>query len=637
MVGRYRGLRAELSSILAVDENAQRPVQHHVAPPNESISAHLAHLITRATEHPDEARTVYAYLPSIMLRIFGFAPGQGWLETCSELPRRDRDALVSIVLPDGPLHTFCTMHTRPRSTTIDFVHDMRFEFPRHNLPSLTNHALDDQDLSPRTSRSYLAPLLAPSMRSDTDDVIFLSPLDYFFVCMIASPTLKYVNAPGSSAVKVPKRSRSIPSIRAQYNQVISAYAALRDSSAPLDKNDIFIPTCLDYLVIPWVTAPPTNLPYLSTSTADAIAALLLALPPTSPADLGLTTESCNLTANRMMDCRLATNSGALYCFLPSMLDMIFSNYDSAAPIFPLIAYIRVLALLIAPWRQGIRSTALQMLLPKPKPSKSVQGNRSSSMTALSSTLSSINAHLPSSTGSPGNATSVKESKWREELEERHTKCDKSLLRSAVILAASMHVALSADGVRVLSLLTDAAQAARFHSVTVPEEDPDRMEELQLCLDALRDQKSQLQRKNGHREKNFIPLLAANLGDKPSNGGVFRGISEIVGVGSGKVVSSLNGGSSSNTKRRLKDFRDNWTGSAKREDVPFIGSVWDKPITGNESKMLVLVAYWIALRLEPRLGFLPDIRFMGQYWVWGLITFVCLMIMLMKSLVVSLTS
>ncbi|CAN8074732.1 unnamed protein product [Agarophyton chilense] len=634
MVGRYRGLRAELSSILAVDEYAQRPLRTELPPPTDSISAHLAHLISRATEHPDEARTVYAYLPSIMLRIFGFAPGQGWLETCSELRSRDRDALVAIVLPDGPLHTFCNKHSPPRSKPIDFVHDMLFEFPRRNLPTLTNHALQDGDLSPRTSTSYLASLLAPSLRNTTDDMVFLTPLHYFFICMIASPTLKYVNAPVSQSVKGPKRSKSIPSIRAQYNQLISAYAALSDPSSPFNAQDIFIPTCLDYWIIPWLTATPTNLPYLSTSTADALATLLLALPPASPRDLDLSSESCTLQVTEMVPIRLLTTSGAVYRFVPPMLHVIFSNFDSASPIFPLNAYIRVLALMIAPWRHNIRATASHMLLPKPKIKKIQNPNRSPSMSAWTTTLSSINAHLPSAT-SPGNATSVKEGEWREKLEKRYVKCDKSLLRSAVILAAKMHVASSPDGVRVLSLLTDAAQAARFQSITVQEEDSDRMEELQLCLDAVADQRCRLNRTNGHREKNFIPILAANLGDKPTNG-MLRGISEMVGVGSGKVVSAVNGVGSSNTKRRLKDFRNNWMGKERGEEVPFIGDVWDKPISGNESEMLVLFAYWLALKMEPRLGFLPDIRFLGQYWVWCMTVLICIFIVLMRNFVSSLT-
>lgn len=635
MSRRYRGLRAELSTILSVDEFVQRPLQHDLPPPNEPISSHLANLILRATNHPDEARTVYAYLPAIILRIFGFAPGQGWLETCSELPSRDRDALLSIVLPDGPLHTFCKEHTRPRSKKVDFAHDMRFEFARTNLPPLTNAALDADCLSTSTSRSYLAPLLVSSLRNNSDDVIFLSPLDYFIICMIASPTQKFVNAPRSSSVKIPKRSRSIPSIRAQYNQVITAYAALRSPDATVAHDDIFILACLDYLFIPWITAVPSNLPYLSTSTADAISSLLLALAPTSPNDLDLETDHHATPCNHyMLDIRLFTNSAILYRLTASMLQNLFANFDSSAPIFPLNSYIRVLSILIAPWRQSVRSTLSQMLLPKPKPSKGKRPSHSS-MAALSSTLSSINAHLPSS-ASPGNATSVRESEWRAKLRSRHTLVDKQLLRSAVVLAANMHIASVVDGSRVLALLADAAQGARLYSITMPDDDPDRLEELQLCLDALRGQRSRLQRKNGSREKNFVPILASNLGDKTKNGGVFSGISEMVGVGGAQVLSHMNGNGSSSTKRRLKDFKENWMGSGRSQDVPFIGSVWDRPIAGNESEMMVIFAYWIALRLEPRLGYLPNIRFLGQYWVWIMTAIIFVVSWVTKRVVYSLS-
>lgn len=641
MARRYRGLRAELSSILAIDEFAERTVHHDVPPPNEPISSHLANLITRATEHPDEARTVYAFLPSIMLRIFGFAPGHGWLETCSELSSRDRDALVSIVLPNGPLHNFCHKHTRSRSNKIDVGHDMRFEFATRNLPTLTNKALSSTNPSPSASHSYLASFLVSALRDKSDHMLFLSPLDYFYICLIASPTRKFVNSPAisSSSSKLPKRSRSIPSRRAQYNQVITAYASLRKPSARVDPDDIFIPACLDYFFIPWITATPSTIPYLSTSTADAATSLLLAIAPSSPSDLDLDIDhsAANLQHFETIDLSHFTNAAALYRTIFPMLRILFSEYDASAPIFPLCSYIRALAIFIAPWRHNTRSALSQMLLPKPKVKRNSKSEMSPSMAALSSTLSSINAHLPSPSSSPGNVTAVKESKWRENLRKRQVNADKYLLRSAVVLAANLQLAIAPDGARVLSLLADAAQAARLYSVSLPDEDPDRMEELQLCLDALREQKNQLQRSGGYRERNFIPLLAANLGDKSASAGMLSGISEMVGVGNAKVISALSNGRGSSSRRRLKDLRSNWMGSTSSHDVPFLGSVWDRPVAGNESELLLLFAYWLALRLEPRLGYIPDTRFLGQYWVWIVTALICLVLALTKRMVTALVS
>lgn len=623
MSRRRRGLRAELSAILLVDQYTQQNQSESVNPPGENVSMHLSDLITHATTHPDEARTVYAYLPSIMLRLFGFSPGQGWLETCSDLVTRDRDAIVALAMPNGPIHAFCREHTLPRNAPVSHG-DMRFEFSRRNLPHLTDAALELGNVAPQISLSYLARMLLPTLRTKEDgaDVLLLSPLDYFFLCLVASPTRKPAGKPESDApLSKAKRSRSLPSTRAQYNHVIAAYAASLNPAEGVHIDDIFIPACLDYFFIPFAAAASSNhLPPLSTCTADAVASLLLTLVPPSPDALQLHLDAMLVPSPLLVDLHLLTNSSALYRLTGRMLHCIFKKCKTSLSHLTLTSYLRILALYLAPWRANVRKSIRSMLFAKAKSSSSRTSARSPSIYALSSTLSSINAHLSSPSGSPGNASTVREGKWCAELRNRQRDSDKDLLRLAIVLAANQHLGEFVESSRVLQMLAEAAQTARLSKIPFKESDQFQTEELQMCLSALRDQNLEMQRKVGRRERNYMTILANNVGQGSVHGGMLSGISEMVGVGSGDrmsgmVLSRSSGGSSCTSRRRVHERRSMTMKSGLAEDVPFLGSVWDRPIAKGESETLVLGAYWLALRLEPYLGFVPDTRFLGQYWVW----------------------
>lgn len=631
MSQRQRGLRQEVSVLLSVDPVSLEFITEILPPPTERIANHLGNLITHATNHHDESRIVYSYLPALMFRMFGYEVGQGWLETCSEYPSRDREAIVALVLPDGPIHKFCTKHSEAYAEDISNASDaLRYEFPRNNLPSSTNNALNS-DFSSQSTVSYLAPLLAPGLRDQEDSTILLSPLDYFFVCMLASPAQKCVASRYSNpTAKVPKRSRSLPSVRAQYNQIFAAYAARLKASAPVDMEKIFIAACLDFLFTPWAFVKHQDPPEFSTSTADAVASLLITLAPKTPEGLDLESSPDTLSSGTHADLKLMSNSAALYRHTGRMLEGVFSNFSSSVPLFPLVAYVRVLAVYIAPWRGGVHAAVKAMLFPKQRYLSATAAARSPSMSALSSTLSSINAHLPSPTGSPTNVSATKERKWRLELRGRQQREDKELLRQVVILAANHRLAATADGCKVLAILGEAAYAAKLSAVPGSKTSHEDMEEVQLCLCALRDQKSQMERKSPRKEKDFVSLLAAAMGVKVNRGSMLSGFTDIVHAGSANGVAGMvnivsNARLSTPTslsKRRQQEKRTSAICGMQVNDIPFLGSIWDRPIAHGENETLVLFAYWLALRLEPVLGYVPDTRLLGHYWVWVTTTLVC---------------
>lgn len=644
MSPRQRGLRAELANVLGVDQYTLQVTVPDLPPPRESLSIHFSNLISHAIAYPDEARTLYSYLPAIMLRMFGYASGKGWLETCSEHTSRDRDALVSIVLPDGPLHTFCKRSCRERSENTKFAADMKFEFPKRNLPPAAEYGLRSPgNITVQTSKSYLAPLFASSMRDCKDDIVLLSPLEYFYMCMVASPANKWVNQSGPHlSNEKPRRSRSIPSIRAQYNQVIAAYASRYKGKDPFDADNIFLAACLDYLILPWVTVQPLAVPPLSTATADTVASLLLALVPSRPEDLDLESDISLEDQHLFLDSRTLTNTSSLYRLVGPMLKGFFDHFDSSPTAsqltsITLCAYIRILALFIAPWRTSVRASLKSLLFPKARSSSS-SAARSSSMAAISSTLSSINAHLPSPSGSPGNSSAAKESLWRTQLHNRQALVDKDLVRQAVVHAAHSKLGSFSDGAKSLTLLGEALQGARLFSAGGPETDEGRIQEMHMCLNALREQRSHGQTMFGLRDKNFVSMLSLGFRLKADSNGVLGGLSEMAGdsvAGMVQMVSGATNGNGAIVKRRARSFRSSATAISIRKDTPLIGNVWDLPIAAGENETMVLAAYWVALRLEPALGFIPNCRVLGRYWIWMAFMFCALTGMTVKSLIATL--
>lgn len=756
--------------------------------PVEAISTRLGRMISTAVHHPVEARILHAFIPSLMQRVFGYTAGLGWLETLSKNPHRDRDALLSVVAPHGPVHSFCLRASASmlqdqhstRSNSDLHAHTqtplpqlrLRFEFPVRNLPAATRAALraisspdssdDGGSSSPSppsqsSSASYLAPLLAPYVKQGDPGILVLDALTYFILCMVASPAYKvYVSGvtDGMNPIsrKRIRRSVSLPSTRALYNQLIAAYAAAAcngDPSAKIDPTDIFLPAVLDYLFLPAAIATVSedaDIPQPCAAAADATTAVLLTLLPSTPVALGnlrppelRAFKSGVFSSLPLQPLSSMTYAEAVYTFVPYMLYGSFKHNaptDEVAPAF--LAYLRALTLYIAPWRGAVRSSVRALIFPRgrsqPTPTdggvterarraalyvasggavapsgspKSVSTNDAAVMPSmipptLQQNPSSLRQHVASPQRSPHNATCAKESRWRSAFANRLARVDAPLFATAVVQAASIRAAVLPEGVRTLAVLADAAYAARpgallKHSDHDSNFDDDedvgtdagdqeglkvRMEEIELCVDSLRTQVSSAELKGVSKtERAFVSVLSSAAGIRSAQPGMLRNFTDMVqegaqgvrGVvdlvagspGTGDEQDRGGGGdgqeSGSGHKRRssrrtrgssgrrssvferrmfmLSHGKERCSevagksspGGALALDVPFLGTVWDRPIESGEFQPFVMAAYWVALQLEPYVGYLPNTRFLGRIWLWLALVSVVAVITLFRAL------
>lgn len=784
-----RGLRAELAAILSVDQYSLDDLVDDPAPPYEPTSTRLAHLIIHAIHHPIEARAVYAFLPVLMLRIFGFTAGQGWLETISQLPSKDRDALLAVVMPDGPLHSFCKQassqppdgEVQPASTvsSVPGVRDMRFEFSVANLPPGTRQALASSengvlaDDGPNHSfssafpngdsvpslnyqhqpQSYLAPILRPMVVSRYGgDVLLLDPLMYFTLCLIASPANKYASdgvPEGTNPItaKRIKRSTSLPSTRALYNQVLAAYLKCCTPMQRADAAPVIIPAVLDFLFLPWALATPDVAPIPSAAAGDAISTVLLSLVPPAPEGLELQ-PGVSIEDGPPPPAPLTslTTAAALYRLVPYIVYNAFAHLtpgDTTA--VPFLAFVRVLALHIAPWKSSVRASLRAMLFAKPKRSTAgARGNATGSASnsnhlvsvgssngngtptngyrfglnsvkggvvevvgtmqeASSSLANTVVAHLSAVHRSPDRPPPATDARWRTAVSDRVCTLDMQLVSAAIVRAAALRVGAIPDGARSLAALTESTQAARMASRSSAAYSNGsgaaaRADELALCLESIRSSVTALDPKGLSKwERGFVPTLASAVGIRlQQSGGYLQNLSDsaqsvvkdVVGRVSGNGLSSayyssphtnghhrLQKSGSRSGSRRSNGGATNYVGSSpgsgqsgrlstspsssskslKRRRVherrlsllngtthgpgdsdldpvetPFFGSVWDRPIEGGEFEPMVLFAYWLAIRLEPHIGYLPDIRFMGRFWFLLAIATVSLIVMLVRA-------
>lgn len=781
-----RGLRSELAHILSVDGYTLEELVDDAAAPVEAISSRLGRMIAHAVHHPVEARILHAFVPSLMQRVFGYSAGLGWLEALSRYAHRDRDALLSVVAPYGPVHSFCVRasasmlpdqpaaHPNSESHPQAQAHlpslHLRFEFPVRNLPPATRASLraitssdssDDGGSSSSSSpsypssASYLAPLLAPHVKRGDSGILLLDALTYFVLCMVASPAYK-VHVSGVPDGMNPisrkriRRSVSLPSTRALYNQLIAAYAASvcnGDPSSKVNPNDIFLPAVLDYLFLPAALAcvsEDADVPQPSAAAADAVTAVLLTFLPSTPEALGdlhklelRASKSAPISSLPLHSLSSMTYAQAVYSFIPYMLYGSFKHNtptDEVAPSF--FAHLRALTLFMAPWRGAVRSSIRALIFPRARSQSSTtdggvterarraaffvasrgvgpaHGSPKSGSTTEASSVpslmlqpsqspSSLRQHVASPQRSPHNATTAKESRWRAAFADRLARVDAPLFATAVVQATNIRAAVLPEGVRTLAVLADAAHAARpgtllrsaDHDSNGDDEidgggDGDgadglkvRMQEIELCIDALRTQVSTAELKGVSKtERAFVSVLSSAAGVRLSQPGMLRNFTDMVqegaqgvrgvvdlvagspnagteqssksrdgqGGGSGqKSKSSRRSRGSSGQRRSVLEKRTfvlsparNRTGdkvgksspgSAIAMDVPFLGTVWDRPIESGEFGPFVIAAYWLALRLEPYIGFLPNTRFLGRFWLWFAVVTVVATITIFRSL------
>lgn len=626
--------RAELSRLLSADAAAG----YDPKPPDVAASSQLHALIASSLDGSQEHhRVVYEHLPLLMLRFFGFAPGTGWLETGCALPGRARDALMAIVRPGGPVMEYClarseALAAEPRDG------DWRYEFPVANLPPGVAddfyELADNPGVYNGTSFSALAAPLVPCLRRGHDgtppDVLLLSPVDYFLVCMLSSPAHKYVHPSqagvGGSRRRV-RRSSSLPSTRAMYNLVLSEHLAhaLRLSPACSGGGkSLLIPAVVDLLFAPLVGGVVPGTFDFSAPTADAAATVLLSLRPSDPSQLLLSSGAVPANTYSLYPAKEAAVAYVHAC-VPELVKNSLLNFPPDGALPTLAAFLRLFALYLAPGSSEVAVAMEAALYPKKsKASGAASGTAGSSpsLAKFTSTLSSLNAQLqqlPASTRRGGGNGSKKDDAalWQTAhvMTSRH-EVNRGLLRLAVFKSVKTRVGATAEGAKALGLIADAVCASGLDCFEGGV-GGSNVDETRTYLHALGEQISEGERTRLGRSKtkSCIPTLGLGLGVKMQSAGTMTKMAEMVGVsarGASSMASHLQGsGGGSGSKGRLKERRQSELQGSIRSNVPVLGTVWERPIESGEIEFTVVQAYRFAVWIECWSGRLPNIRWLGR--------------------------
>lgn len=613
--------RAELSRLLYADAPAG---DEGPKAPDEIASAHIHELISQGiVGSPEDQRAVYEHLPLLMLRVFGYTAGTGWLETGSTLPHDHREALMNLVRPNSALVEYCLARSPPLGSDPK-DDEWRFEYPLANLPSLLiDEFFDavDQLTHPSHFQSAMAPAIGRCVRRGLDgapDVLLLSPIDYFYLCMIASPAQKWTPTNGSymgSRRPRPKRSASLPSTRAMYNRVLAehvAYAWRLSPHASGGGKSILLPACIDCLFAP-VSGPMYNgLPEASTPTADAMASVLLALRPGSPSDLVLSSGA--VSGNTFYPSREPAIP-LIYAATHECLVNVFSMFPVGAnggPLPTLAAFVRLFALYLSPTNAVVVNSLKASLHPKVKPLKG-SGRNSPSLAVFQSTMSSLHAQfqLPAQGLRNGtSSSSAEDAVWKSStvLLSRQ-EADRELLRLAVMKCASARMGGTQEGVRVLTILASAVRASNIYSMEGSRIDD--LEEVRASLRGLTEQVADFDVRSGVKSKAFVPILGSGLGIKIETGGMFSGVVDIV-HSTAHRVSHVAGNGNGIVSRRLRERRKSELQTACHDETVLLGSVWDRPIESREYEFLVVIAFHAASVFEAKLGLeIPQLRWIGS--------------------------
>lgn len=404
-----------------------------------------------------------------------------------------------------------------------------------------------------------------------------------------------------------------------FNRLLAQHLAATEVACTVATcKSLLVPACFDCLLYPLASASTFDLlPNPSTSAADAIATVLLAVLPENPDKLLL--SSRKVGGHECPGRELC--SSALFACAHDCLRTTFSFFPTGpgGPLGTLAAYVRVLALCLAPWNQSVVSSVQAALFPKRSPVTSSAGSGFSSqpLTAITSTLSNLNSAFPmrfSTNYMNGTRNQAVEQTWmNSEYVTAKRDADVELISLAIIKCANCHLGALSEGIRALTLLAEAVSAfATFHKTGTL-----RLSSIELVSDslqALREQSLQVERRSGRKFKDFSTGLANALGIVLQKRGVLQGVASIVGVGSNnsgvsRMVSHITGETS--RRRLLRDRRRSELEGAIRENIPFLGSVWEKPIEDGEFQLIVVLAYRLALWIEDKSGILPNIRFLGR--------------------------
>jgi len=619
----------------------------------------------------EEFRPVYEAFPRLMLRIFGFAE-DGWLEEACAVESKERDALLRVLLPNGPLHCLACA----------IAPEYTFEFPLSNLPAVTQRATedifaqvhssaaagtttfhaaaDDEDIteSTRSQRSLLGWFCAARLVPGSGRHLVLTCYEYFLMCMLTSPLWRGRSRALGFEARKRKRSSQLPSRRAMYNQLYQSYVSFfvpgeNSSDEPAAYGELFLRASLELFTETGDLGQ--NLP--AASTLDALTVLALHVKPTSPRDVSFLVCPQTRLFEEMAQpppadpqCSGMVSLAAARKAVISKLRIFAAEVGpmwtttSSVAMVSLVALMRSVALHLAPWSLRLNAFAEDRTLPRKKRRRSVAASALERLpTRLSSSLQDDR------TGSSlVRATNEADFKGWEEYLKRLDLELTLLLPRFVDRAAKLSLGSADDGAQLILSLSDAfapraasaAVAAARSSLAGPWYSFDQVGTLR-----------ELQRQINSTVR-FGPG-GRNTGAKTD----LRGLAAVVGAAD--IAPGSSGGGGAFRKREGKDKQSAAEAAIERirrtiepdddelermrqqvalgqrrcfnRDVKFLGGVWDLPPYSYEFAPLLPVLYTISMAISRRIHREVNLRFLATYHaLFGLSCLISLLYIIMSS-------
>uniref|UniRef100_A0A7S1TDU4 Uncharacterized protein n=1 Tax=Compsopogon caeruleus TaxID=31354 RepID=A0A7S1TDU4_9RHOD len=573
------------------------------------------------------------------------------MEDFAERPNREREALVHLFGPSGSIF----------QSALAYCADCYFEYPLNNFPDNLQLAIERilvggssreggtvQDVSELGEEPdpWLLSFCLPRVGGLVTSSITVSSAEYVVLCLVANAFWKPQPSQSMYTSKKPRRSSSLPSRRALYNQLISLYMTYfwpSDDSEPSDLGELFTRAVADYWIGWMVTNPSRDiLPRRRGSAAtfspptvevaDAICRLCVTLCPLSPGDDAIMHA---FQANGLGSSPYSTSSVTLpraRALLQPLLRRAFSDCFQCWPAnrnsTAFIAMLRAFNVFVAPWSRRACYAVQDKTLPKDRSSSARTSSRSVVRAVLEQipTFQSLGHAIPP----------VEEARLFREWEEflwRRKDLYLTDLPNALTRAAILRIGSIPEGGDVLSTLAGsfkleaAAELIRRSVRTVYETGVlPNSEDLSSALVSLASQiddslykgasSVESLRARGPNSQDLQPLCIL-LGLPPlARGAGSTRLHQIMTSGAWKSRADHE-----DARKALQELRRSVEppqslGSSgavySNRDVSFVGGVWERPLRSDEIRPLVMLAYRLSIFLENRFHRPFNLRFLGSF-------------------------
>ncbi|KAJ8907640.1 hypothetical protein NDN08_007749 [Rhodosorus marinus] len=636
----------------------------------------LGFALGRVISGEEEFRPVYEGFPRLMLKIFGFGD-EGWLEDASRVESKEREAVLKVLLPTGPLHRLVCA-TAPEYT---------FEFPVSNLPLSTQNDINTirqqhpipgsesdrtnedpyliqngkylphvsagvlGDRDPSQANSSLLSWFCLMRLSSSGSLLTLSCYEYFLLCMCSSPLWR--GRSGSSGMNVRRRRRSslLPSRRAVFNYLFSSYA---NFFAPKDQRDragqgpaygrLFLAASLEFFCRAPLSSndPPTS------GTMDALTILALHVQPRTPSEA---TEALPKRAElyalrngaKLADPQLTGSIGLATMrksvaseirYLGAEAEGLWSASSTSGSAV-LISFMRSTSLLIVPWNQHARSVAEKRTLPRRSRSRGVAASALEYLPpSIGDRINDLQDSAASRVGRDSGELNIGE--WSEVISHLDLEITYVLPRFTE-RAAKLSLGATEDGSHLLELLSEAFAPRPISNALASARStfsgPWYSSDSESNLRELATQISSYMRQSHHAVDNFthkrtdLNGLACALGVALSIPGA--GSYTLQGFQRGLLDRGRYARNASERVRKVLEPEHEDVEVMRKQvalgqrkfsnrDVEFIGGPWDLPPFSYELASLLPPLYALSIAMSARFHVDVNLRFLASYHAIGTI-------------------